>query len=76
MKWHDVSKLKSGEIVGRFTRRGVLTSVLIVLERPRKDKRFGELLRARCYDLMTAELRMSDQHELSDCDVVGHAATN
>lgn len=70
MKWHDVSKLRSGAIVGRFTRRGVLVSVLIVLERPRRDSNFGDLLRARCFDLMGAELRMTDQHELAECDPV------
>ena len=70
MKWHDVSKLQSGAIVGRFSRRGVLISVLIVLERPRRDSNFGELLRARCFDLVNAELRMTDQHELAECDAV------
>jgi hypothetical protein len=70
MKWHDVTKLRSGAVVGRFTRRGVLISVLIVLERPRRDSNFGELLRARCFDLVAAELRMTDQHELADCDRV------
>ena len=74
MKWNEVGKLKSGEVVGHFTKRGRLISVLIVLERPRRDERLN-VLRAECFDLFSAELRMSDQHELAECERVGEAAT-
>jgi len=66
MKWNDVSKLKPGTVVGRFNRRGILQCVLIVLEKPKPDRRLGETLRTPCFDLMEAEVRMADQHELSD----------
>ncbi len=69
MRWNEVGKLRPGAVVGRFTRRGVLVSVLIVLERPRRDSVLNTL-RARCFDLMAAELRMTDQHELAECDKV------
>lgn len=70
MRWNEVSKLRAGAVIGRFSRRRALVSVLVLLERPKRDRVLGELLRAKCFDLLATEIRMATQHEMAECELM------